>query len=370
MITIKDLRKDNNAYFSRFADEVARGKQLAALDYIEKIANVSSTNISEWDIEKIFFDDKKERLIEHKGTINTRMAQVEKSLSEGVCKSLSEGQRELLKRVAQLSKESKNRRLERSRNTQINFLQRADTYAHECQDYIKRAYTAYCDIKDLEGVDMGEDAIARISKICAGSFFKLHDISGAVLTFNTPEITLTQKNVAANIDMSVPMGSYIIRLNAEESSLYVLKGAKNIRGNYHHPYVNGSGNICWGNAQETANSLLSKGHWDVVFELLHGLLTTYTPEATPYRALDSFDAEYKRMNDTRERCICCNKLISGQPMLSNHESFCDCRQCEHCGRKVLRGQHCPACWCDVCEEESACEVCHDCGHHMDECDCE
>ena len=118
--------------------------------------------------------------------------------------------------------------------------------------------------------------------------------------FTTPSVTLTYKNAAAGIDMSVPMGSFKAFFNPSNVTISVHEHENNLDvREYYHPHIGAEGDICWGNAQQIYTRAMRDLKPAPAFRALRVILESYNDES-PFRSLDQFDAEYKRRARARD----------------------------------------------------------------------
>lgn len=375
-ITLMDLKKDSNAFFNKFIDVEARKKQIAALQYIEKMASLSATDISDWDFEKLFMVENEGRLIEHKGTLNMRLARMGENLRADIPKELAEAEQMMLRAFQAAAKRSKENRIASFTNSRAQSLREAEASANRLQSYLTNASNYYKQEMDLRQFDVGKEMYERLAKVCKNKFFKLENVDGETAYFNTTSpITLSMRNAAAGLDITVPFGYYRVVVDAHYNSVKVFKLKDNIpsRYEYWHPYVSREGRVCWGNASDTANNLILMGKWDEVMELLGGLLSTYSPDATPYHSLEAFKADYDRWKNPGQqpRCPHCDRFENSHDADAVDEARCRCYVCGNCGGAVDREtRRCDDCWCNHCESNSGCELCGECVEHIDNCTCE
>lgn len=332
-------------------------EQTKNLLYLEQLASTTQENIAEWDvsefldapdkraINKLFFGKKETTTIDEKLVVDL-MIYTEKA-------------REQLK-ISEITQAKSNRdyTLNQARAYHRNVQQKLD----EARVYAKR-------IEMLEGRDNG-DLQNQVKKIFQNPFYEFvrtdnpqPNVELGLLKFRTrKDVILTETNKAAGIDRRVNMGRYRIDVDMRTAYLKVLnlEGTLNCSG-YWHPYVSASGEICWGNATDSAHKMLVEGRIGDAMELLSSLLTHYDPTSTPYLDLYTFEKEAIRrgqvpgkktadpLADAENRCSTCDEVTD----------YCECAYCDACEVTYNPDDNCGGFWCDTCHEcagTSRCET--------------
>jgi hypothetical protein len=135
------------------------------------------------------------------------------------------------------------------------------------------------------------DIISQIDKICSEGFYSYFKTENQCVNLITRPITLTEINKAAGINLSVPMGSYRVKLELRTLNLTVHSHKENlVRDNLPHPFISG-GHICWGDHTKELIHMYEKFDIHGILKLLQALLTTYSHQ-NPYRSLNAFKEIY------------------------------------------------------------------------------
>ena len=137
----------------------------------------------------------------------------------------------------------------------------------------------------------------EIKKIVADGWFTLepeitrqrNSAADAAIYFSTNQVFLTQRKRSAGLDITVPMGRYLIRYAPQFCELNVLEHEDNLFvSSYYHPHVGHSGEVCWGTGHDKAMQALGNHKPSEAFSILRMVLTTYNDES-PYSSLGEFN---------------------------------------------------------------------------------
>jgi hypothetical protein len=362
MNTIHEITGSRYTCFSHL-ERVEREAQIQAVDYIERMAALTNTDISEVNLFDIFGNGhQKDRLITEKREINKRLNSLMKD--EVKSRDLTEIEQELLKKAAKKTLDLKRSRIDTMRNDKAGYMRQAETYYTRYAEYLRYAFDREKEIRALEGrSDMF--VVEDIRKILKNKFWNLErlDSVGNPVFITNSDVILEEKNSAMGIDFRVKFGKYKAKLSLDRPDIVVTPCEGNLkRDGYFHPYINQGGSICWGNASEAARKALSNGQYSEVMELLSALLTTYSPSATPYMSLEAFSREDDRGEEDEPsgRCSVCERL----------EDECSCYFCTQC-EELYANAPCSDHYCGVCGtyEYPDCGCCHNCDSRPDDCNC-
>jgi len=153
------------------------------------------------------------------------------------------------------------------------------------------------EISKLTGVSM--DLTPEIKKIVADGWFtlepqKTRELNAASTTnnhgiyFSTQDVFLTHKKPTANIDITVPMGKYLIKYMPQDANLYVMEYKDNVKvSSYIHPHVASDGSVCWGTGHDKTMLALANQQPSIAFNILRMVLTSYNDDS-PYASLGEF----------------------------------------------------------------------------------
>lgn len=376
MHTIKDLHEGGFSCFSHLdADERAAQKQ--AVTYIERMASLTSVDLSQVNLFDVFGNgSKKDRLIISKGDINKRLLDFSNQ-KEITSRTLTEAEEKVVQKLS-LARLERNKRVINDHKYYLSSsLTTLENYHQGIVRELKKACEYRRKIADLENKS-DFHFIENIRKIGQSSFWELTTgPSSESIYFKTRgDITLQEKNLAAGIDRQVNMGRYRASLQISDGVDLKVDPLENnliTSQEYYHPYVSSGGSVCWGNASGQATKLMVEGDFDELFSLLAALLSTYSIDATPYAELldfDSVDKQLKqrglprgsRIEEEVEEEIC--------ESCENSTEDCDCFTCESCNYRSPDGS-CPDHHCYVCssDDRETCGCCQNCDRSEDNCTC-
>lgn len=138
--------------------------------------------------------------------------------------------------------------------------------------------------KLLELGDESPTLAEQIKDIESKGWWKFIRRSGNHLYFLTSRLCLKEVNPAANLNIQVDMGQFIVRVNFREKNAQAYP-AFNVLYNTGstHPHVSG-GDFCWGDGADRFFDALNAGDLQGAMNMVQALLTTYEP-SNPYRTL-------------------------------------------------------------------------------------
>lgn len=263
---------------------------------------------------------------------------------------------------------------------------------------------------------LGESVKKEIEQITASPFWTLELVHQNEWEFRTRnDVFMTEKADEAGVNRTLNFGKYIARVNFIRGSILVRKYSNNlttVRG-FYHPYIDGSGGICWGNAKDTFYKLTKDRQWSKIMDLLASLLTTYSTSSTPWEDFEAFhrtafptgtNTPVQQARDARaSRCSRCDRIRDVEiaeelgsahcecytcEVCAEHQDHCTCHYCEACDVRYADGDSCEGSFCDACEscigqdnycEEHHCFICgedsrpncccQDCENPRSECTC-
>jgi hypothetical protein len=274
----------------------------------------------------------------------------------------------------------KRARLQRISECQTNlqsFLNDSARRMATAMDYLAHAHTERQKIDQLKGQD-GIDPWIEIEKVLENPFWEFLGITGQILKIKTRnKVVLVENNPKSGIKREVCMGTYQVQFEVSNARVRVfgLQATTEVAGHY-HPYISNLGDICWGNASETAAKCLVDGNYSQYFQLLATLLSNYHPDTTPYiRLVDFAIAQGIEKRPTSNRVWCedhdeqrdscpCGEWCA---VCDRSHDDCACYYCDTCGESYRR--RCEDHWCSICEtyDREDCGCCQDCGNTQDNC---
>lgn len=277
-----------------------------ALEYIQFMASRTNTDIKSWDvfdtfggppepveggtprrtlltdkreIGKVFFElieKAKEKKKEQKKSALDEMPQLLEALQHRVEAQL-EGRKATIKRTIR------------------QHIGNAENYhtrmRREHADMLKLTY----ELTTLEGGDT-VDIIRQELDECLKEGYWINPIfENGLLYLNTAtNIINTHKNKRANVDISVDLGQFAVKIDLNSFAMWVIPYKNNLRArSYYHPHVSTNGRICWGDGSDQLHNWTSQFKIGSILKLLYSLLHNYSDSA-PYCHLYCFKEEAKK----------------------------------------------------------------------------
>lgn len=340
-------KKKIDSFMESFTDSVQKNQNVASYNYIKNLAATSVTDISGWDIVKVFLSDDGKNLITDKKTINRlffdHLSKVEEKTKKEIKKleklkasmSESDARKEALKTdltpkekdLAQLALMSSTMSvtLLKIKSAEEESAQREVTYAMQniasqyanLDSYHAQLGTAQRRLAAIKSNpnEVAEAVKARLNQIVSKGLWVNPKFVNNQLFLNTPtNIILTQVNKTANINLSVDVGQLAVKIDFNRGFQMIVIPYKNnilyfkphppLMTNtsypmvtpFYHPHVNTGGGICWGNASATFIKMIANFELDKALVLLHALLHTYS-ETQPYVSLIDLSHSNKKLED-------------------------------------------------------------------------
>lgn len=277
--------------------------QTKAIDYVIQMAGLTNTNISKWDIFKLFgatpdtfITDKREinkRFLAH-AKMNANVSTPVEAITEldnvpGLITEINkfgagyvETQKAELKNNLQYAVENLMEAFTRVNNRLI--------------DVVK--YRSLLDAFD--GKNPAEAMKKELSLVLADGSWTNPVSKDGVLYLNTKnDVIITHKNKLAGLDIQVNCGQLAVRIALHNLGMRVIPYKNNIgHNNYFHPHVDYEGNICWGNAGKQVAEWIKKCELSNILKMLYSLLFTYN-ESSPYIHIQNLSALGKKFSSTK-----------------------------------------------------------------------
>lgn len=128
-----------------------------------------------------------------------------------------------------------------------------------------------------------------INDVLTEGYYLLKYVCQTYIEFFTPNVICNYIDIEKNINMSVNLGVFAVRIHFNNLDVEVMAFQHNIKSNgYYHPHISNS-RLCWGNV---ANAYaLARKNYDIktILDCVKNLLSNYNPDS-PYERLDRFDA--------------------------------------------------------------------------------
>lgn len=368
--TLKEIYSSKFGCFPTEMPPEIRKAQVDAIQYIEKMSSLTNTDISTWNLFKVFESEWFESapLVTDKAEINKRMLARELQDKRGVPDQLRKLDEDVEKTIKEHLGSERAILTSAARSAMRQHHQSASSKRGEYEELMSMAWKKRLLITELNN-ETKVDFTSRINEVLQQGFWEFHEYNDSKIKLRTKQdVILEHKNVAAGIDLRVNFGKFVAELGYTNFKLRVQKHENNLtsRG-YYHPYVSLMGEICWGNMSYAADELYKAGNLPGLFELLGSLLMTYTPEATPYEPLEDFQTIYndgvspelQREGGTRPECEECGSEVDD----------CECYRCDYCAYRST-DERCGRHYCSICEgNRRECSCCGECDSTRDECTC-
>lgn len=370
MLNFKQF-KDNRTVHLGSIEREHRERFLNGYQYIEDLSVTTSTDISYWDLGLFVkphtnkdywwcFDDDKKRLT--KTFFQERQAREKEDVARSVAPELAEELNTQAKALmSNLISTAKSARAEHQIEAQ-RAMNLVDNHLFEARKMTGK-------IMALEGKNV--DLAAQVNEIQRQGFFVYERFLTGNLYFKTKtEVILRHTNDDAGVNLRVNVGHFRPVFNIRTSQIKVTVAGGNIEAEgFYHPHLDGSGKVCWGNAQNAATKAASELNLPRLFQLLHGVLTTYNDD-NPYVGLSEFQEQAPSdappgWETGGRTCGVCDE----------REDECNCNHCEACDVRYAGGDACPGFFCEECGECTGNERCREhwcrfCGtYDRESCDC-
>ena len=260
-----------------------------ALQYIEDLAGRVGASIHHWNLEELFRekDSRSFHLVKDKSQINKiffEKYELAKADKGNEFADIEAGLKTALENISAGRAKQQIEALKQQKEKHI-----ADAKARYAQgdDFVRRAWLHEMDIQKLGNGTL--TLASQVFEVLQAGFWTFDSFDGTLLTlFTSQDIINTEINPSAGVDIRVNLGQFKARINVTTMATNIFAHKNNIKsGSFIHPHVNEVGDICWGNANETASRLRADGKIKDLLTLVATLLSTYN-SSNPYRALVEF----------------------------------------------------------------------------------
>lgn len=299
-----------------------KATNISILNYIKTIASSVNTDISKWNILKIFGKEEGSfNLISDKKEINKRFFEQYNKIKEESKEAKKESSKEdtqeaqdtilnnpvVMEAIVQNAKRSRSALITHYKNNAEYSLAEMQRLLNSANIKQNEYLSSMQKCKELENV---QDDVSAYKKC----FEKVQDLikeklwvnpvfeaSTKCLYLNTnANIMLHEVNKAANLDLHVDLGQLAVKIDFTNGFKFtVIPYKNNIELNgYYHPHIQ-HGSICWGEAQTMATKHIANLDLDKALRLLHALLNSYNP-GSPYVRLAELKLNGKKYGRTPE----------------------------------------------------------------------
>lgn len=318
MNTISEIIKNNYEIFNSIEDKRVRGTQVNAIKYIQLLASVSKTDVTRWEVAKVFKKKDSDLLESDKNKINKifftyRDANVPED--SGAIPFANE--------LAHLSKSYGNVAANR-------LITKADDKEHEARYFLGEAHKKIKEAFDFRQRSMAlrgvfPNYIEEIKEVERRGFFRLDEVNESSVYLDTINpVVLFHVNESLGIKQSVDFGIWTLEINLG-SNFFVkayLKSGGVAVGSNQHPHVYNDGRLCFGSINGTEKAL-SSGSIKSIAELCEKVLGSYNHES-PIREFNLFYEMVMRregyVKDTQGRWVMPNEAV-GTNIISRPEDL-------------------------------------------------
>lgn len=292
-MNLSQFKAENYKIFSRQAPE-NKAKNINALQYIEGLAARSKVNISHWNIAELFKDSalRGRHIVSDVGKINQIFFEQYDKFKSDTGAEILEIENTLRDPINKIFKNAQKARIEDLNGRIRERRERASRFQSDAQKMIRDAWTSQMELAKLVGEDSGIGS--DIIEILRTGFWNFHEFDGVSLCLTTvTDMILSKVNPAANINLRVNFGKFLVKLNIASMHLTVHRFENNIGfkesnsiSECIHPHVSFQNEVCWGNASESINEYFASGNIKMVMETLAAILSNLG--GTPYISLETF----------------------------------------------------------------------------------
>lgn len=284
--TIDVLKENKCAFFDSISDKDIRDAQLRTVKYLTTLSNLSTTDISKWDIGLIFSDPTTGLLVTERQDINKRFFAF-RDKQEITDINLSP---DLLRKIEALEKLIPQTELNQIKESYRINMQRASERYSSYMNALRSARECKIRIDSFEG--KGADLKGQVEQVIRVGFWELRSVDPACISFITKQpIVLTYKNTAQSIDITYEVGRICIVYYPQDGYCGVnishSEGVRYFNGHI-HPHVGGDGDICFGTAGDMATRAMAECNLVRLCAIVQQTLTEYNPDS-PYVALQDFN---------------------------------------------------------------------------------
>lgn len=292
-LTIKEVRNFGYRHpeIEKLYKDRALTEQLNAIRYIDHLAGVTKTDVS--DIKLEHFMNQNGNLHVYRTEINKVFFEIKSQIPNFPTPAPVIAPARLLEFNKAFIKQMKQRFIEKQNMVQNN-LRSARTFAKRSSDANKLLMESKLEEMALsKQLDAGIDLEPQVKQVLSAGFFKLEE-SG--LRFYTPKITLSYFNEVQKVQNTCPMGDFTVELYLdvhEGLRAFVSSRTNNVRaGDYIHPHISNNGEICYGDSKGHAIAAMKSMDLPELMSIIQCVLANYS-NGNPYIYLYSFQKAYE-----------------------------------------------------------------------------
>lgn len=269
---ISQMEASNYSYFDAIEPKVKRSANVNAVKYIKKLAALTNTDISNWDIVALFKHPEKDGfLVTDKTAINQIFFKF-REVAPTVQTTLSD---DMTARLIQLQKKRRATSANHIRDRALSKERDAKSYYNTFLNLLGEAATLRKQYEIMIGHESSYPH--ELAKILAEGFWELDTVTDDLICVRTKhDIHLNFVNKKHGAYMNVNLGRFLIKYNVGRASVKCVKYDNNLTHNgYYHPHVSSDGDICFGEISNEVTEYLSSGVLTKVLELIQKALTAY-----------------------------------------------------------------------------------------------
>jgi len=290
--TLQDIKIKEGSFFMTkkykplpdASDNDNKALVVETLDYIESVAQ--SLNIPVTNIKMIGTFTVDDRLLTDKTKINEKLIKLAEGLAapEWRAKSLLGLTTVLAKNFA----DSIGDTITEERDNAIIDVEHYHTKIEEGLRKVRELNIKYGDLEAGQTERIEAQLKSALEVVSENPFYTFIGFNKKHMRFLTQPIDLRDYNPAANLDLTLNLGSMVVEIpfSCDGDYIHVYRGENTIESSHWHPHVNSSGSVCWGNAANLYQDLLLSGDMGQLLTIMQQLLCTYNRES-PYKALST-----------------------------------------------------------------------------------
>ena len=273
------------------------GRYRNAFEYIDRLASITQTNITDWNLNEFINPGSANRYIHtEKQDINRIFYNMLANRPKPEVKAggLSA---EAVKDIKNLAKKMVNgdkNIIKASIRSYISRIESSALSINSCHKEIKLLNERLVNAENRNT----DSLLTELERVQSDGFFFFDTgYSDNAIKFKTQPITLNYVNQAQSVNCTRPMGTFEVVLNVldfkrikvkeDKNNLYTTREGTGLNPGYYHPHVSQSGNVCWGNGTTRASKLHSEGKFYEFMMLLKQVLNEYCHD-NPYHSLPYF----------------------------------------------------------------------------------
>lgn len=237
-------------------------EQIQVINYIHRLGQSTLTDVSDWDLKKVFGSGNGNTLVVDKNEINKRFFS-----NRPVTKAAPDISKRLLNGL--VDKKNKAKNLEITKRTKILIKE-----MNACNARIRRiSRDIVINNKKLELMSKWSGKIKEVVSSGNWEFIKATDKE--LVFVNSSNVVISRVNGTAGVAQRFDFGKYKVQVNRRSLRLVVRNFKDNVSVNGHiHPFIDTDDSVCWGNAEDSINKAIGDKDLVSIMNILNTLLRT------------------------------------------------------------------------------------------------